>query len=314
MPAQPPHEGSVRPSYISAGAKIPATCRMRLAAIDLRYGNLQLDLGRGLETPLAGRRACLRARQAPRRAGQGRRHSSRQHPRAFLPVRLFPPTPRLPTVAEAHGHTILALRYRPYSNMNHLEHDGPIGAATAWRFAVRSLSRRRRRTGEPALSHALAVANVVAEMGLAESDTIALAALHDILEDGGLHPEALGKSFPSKLVADVVALTKPPLRRKKARKRAHLTAICQASDRAKIVKVADYVANLRARRGSPREVSTRRGARAFLELLSKDAQSRSVLSAIAFLHQQLRSGLVIGCAVVAPGPRIASVLAIHRDC
>ena len=69
---------------------------------------------------------------------------------------------------------------------------------------------QRRKSGEPYIIHPLAVALfLVREMKITDSATIAIALMHDIVEDGeGVVPEILGRNFDSYIVEGIKMLSK----------------------------------------------------------------------------------------------------------
>ncbi len=72
----------------------------------------------------------------------------------------------------------------------------------AYRFAARAHHGQQRRTGEPYISHPLAVAQILAEMRM-NAETISAAILHDVIEDTGVSKAEIAEGFGDE-VADLV--------------------------------------------------------------------------------------------------------------
>ncbi|MEK7112129.1 MAG: HD domain-containing protein, partial [Patescibacteria group bacterium] len=73
---------------------------------------------------------------------------------------------------------------------------------SAWEFAKIAHYGQKRLSGEPTISHPLAVASILADLKL-DSVSIAAALLHDTLEDAAVKKEELKKEFGEE-VADLV--------------------------------------------------------------------------------------------------------------
>ena len=85
-------------------------------------------------------------------------------------------------------------RYAPNADMDLVER--------AYRYADEKHKNQLRKSGEPYIIHPLAVAEIVAEMGL-DTDAIAAALLHDCLEDTDASFEELSRMF-SQTIAELV--------------------------------------------------------------------------------------------------------------
>ena len=72
----------------------------------------------------------------------------------------------------------------------------------AYYFAEQAHYGQRRRSGEPYVTHPLAVAGILAEMHMDHQSLVA-AMLHDVIEDTGIEKTAIGEQFGS-TVADLV--------------------------------------------------------------------------------------------------------------
>ena len=85
-------------------------------------------------------------------------------------------------------------RYSPAADMNVVK--------KAYAYANRKHEGQKRKSGEPYIIHPLAVAEIVAEIGL-DTDAIAAALLHDCLEDTDASFEEISRMFGT-TVADLV--------------------------------------------------------------------------------------------------------------
>src|ERR1700735_2385920 len=81
------------------------------------------------------------------------------------------------------------------------------GIERAWQFAASNHAGQKRASGEPYLSHPLAVAQILAEMRM-DPVTIQTGLLHDIVEDTVVSQAELRKSFGEEVAACVDGVTK----------------------------------------------------------------------------------------------------------
>src|SRR5215213_2515938 len=127
-----------------------------------------------------------------------------------------------------------------------------------------------RRSGDPYITHPLAVANILAELGM---DTTALVAalLHDTVEDTGYAMEALTADFGEEvahLVDGVTKLDKVALGTAAEGETIRKMIIAMARDpRVLVIKVADRLHNMRTMRFLPPEKQARK-ARETLEVIA----------------------------------------------
>jgi guanosine-3',5'-bis(diphosphate) 3'-pyrophosphohydrolase len=113
---------------------------------------------------------------------------------------------------------------------------------------------QRRRSGEPYITHPLAVATILAELGMTGS-TLAAALLHDTVEDTAYTLEALASDFGpeiSELVDGVTKLDKVEYGRTTAAETVRKMIVAMARDiRVLVIKLADRLHNMRTVRWLP---------------------------------------------------------------
>ncbi|MGH3583354.1 MAG: RelA/SpoT family protein, partial [Mycobacterium sp.] len=127
-----------------------------------------------------------------------------------------------------------------------------------------------RRSGDPYITHPLAVANILAELGM-DTTTLVAALLHDTVEDTGYSLEALTTDFGSEvghLVDGVTKLDKVALGTAAEGETIRKMIIAMARDpRVLVIKVADRLHNMRTMRFLPPEKQARK-ARETLEVIA----------------------------------------------
>jgi GTP pyrophosphokinase len=127
----------------------------------------------------------------------------------------------------------------------------------AYEFAARAHAGRWRRSGEPYITHPLAVAEILAKLQL-DQETVAAALLHDVLEDTEVTLEELRVVFGERVARLVDGVTKlgqirwasesEPTEREKARQAESLRKmlLAMAEDvRVVLIKLADRLHNMR---------------------------------------------------------------------
>ena len=121
-----------------------------------------------------------------------------------------------------------------------------------------------RRSGDPYITHPLAVANILAELGM-DTTTLIAALLHDTVEDTGYTLEALTADFGEELghlVDGVTKLDKVVLGSAAEGETIRKMVIAMARDpRVLVIKVADRLHNMRTMRFLPPEKQARKVAR-----------------------------------------------------
>jgi guanosine-3',5'-bis(diphosphate) 3'-pyrophosphohydrolase len=113
-------------------------------------------------------------------------------------------------------------------------------------FAARAHRHQVRKDGEtPYVSHPLRVAMTVREVfGCADPAALAMAILHDTIEDTTVDYDDLLKDFGAEVADGVAALTKNKSLKEEAREAAYDNGLERADWRARLVKLADTFDNL----------------------------------------------------------------------
>ena len=121
---------------------------------------------------------------------------------------------------------------------------------SAYEFAAKYHKDQKRESGEPYITHPLAVAYILVELGM-DTDTICAALLHDVVEDTEATLDDLKKSFGSDiamLVNGVTKLEKVEIFTKDEQKAENIRKILLAMSediRVIIIKLADRLHNMR---------------------------------------------------------------------
>ena len=142
----------------------------------------------------------------------------------------------------------------------------------AYYFAEQAHYGQRRRSGEPYVTHPLAVAGILADMHMDHQSLIA-AMLHDVIEDTGIEKFAIGEQFGptvAELVDGVSKLTQMEFEslEEKQAENFQKMALAMAQDiRVILVKLADRLHNMRTL-GVLKSAKARRIARETLEIYS----------------------------------------------
>lgn len=106
--------------------------------------------------------------------------------------------------------------------------------------------RRKDAQASPYINHPLALADLLAsEGGVSDAQVIAAALLHDTLEDTETTPAELAARFGPAIAAVVAEVSDDKALPKAERKRLQIEHAAHASPAAKLVKLADKIANLR---------------------------------------------------------------------
>jgi GTP diphosphokinase / guanosine-3',5'-bis(diphosphate) 3'-diphosphatase len=132
----------------------------------------------------------------------------------------------------------------------HRPDDDTAAVVAAARVALSAHDGQFRRSGEPYITHPIAVATIVAELGL-DGQTVAAAILHDAVEDTGLTLAAISDAFGpdvAKVVDGVTKLDRLQFDSKEAQQAATIRKmlVAMADDwRVLLIKLADRLHNMR---------------------------------------------------------------------
>jgi guanosine-3',5'-bis(diphosphate) 3'-pyrophosphohydrolase len=122
-------------------------------------------------------------------------------------------------------------------------------AFAAWKHRNQ---RRKDVEASPYINHPIALARVLAvEGGVTDEKTLIAAILHDTVEDTETTPEELRLRFGRKVAAAVAEVTDDKTLAKPRRKQLQIDHAPHLTKRAKLVKLADKICNLRDVATSP---------------------------------------------------------------
>ena len=106
--------------------------------------------------------------------------------------------------------------------------------------------RRKDINGSPYINHPIALASVLSnEGGVTEETVLCAALLHDTVEDTETAPAELAEQFGKTIAGIVMEVTDDKSLPREIRKRLQIEHAAHASHQAKLVKLADKIANLR---------------------------------------------------------------------
>jgi GTP diphosphokinase / guanosine-3',5'-bis(diphosphate) 3'-diphosphatase len=112
--------------------------------------------------------------------------------------------------------------------------------------------RRKDVDASPYINHPIALADILCNEGhVTDIEVICAALLHDTVEDTATEPEELEAEFGSAIRDIVLEVTDDKTLAKEDRKQAQIEHAAGLSDKAKLVKLADKIANLRDVANSP---------------------------------------------------------------
>ena len=182
----------------------------------------------------------------------------------------------------------------------------------AYFFAEQAHYGQRRRSGEPYVTHPLAVANILAGMHM-DHQSLAAAMLHDVIEDTGIEKSAIGEQFGptvADLVDGVSKLTQMEFEtlEEKQAENFQKMALAMARDiRVILVKLADRLHNMRTL-GVLSSDKARRIAKETLDIYSPIAM-RLGMNNVRMEFEDL------GFSVLYPmrASRIDAAIHLHRD-
>ena len=112
--------------------------------------------------------------------------------------------------------------------------------------------RRKDIEASPYINHPIALANILAnEAGIEDEKVLVAAILHDTIEDTDTTADELQRTFGPEVAAIVLEVTDDKSLPKAERKRLQIVHAGEISQRAKLVKLADKICNLRDIAHSP---------------------------------------------------------------
>jgi guanosine-3',5'-bis(diphosphate) 3'-pyrophosphohydrolase len=132
--------------------------------------------------------------------------------------------------------------------------DCPLGVVfRALRFAAEKHRRQRRKDSEasPYINHLIVVADTLTGCGVSDPVTIVAAILHDTIEDTDTTPAELEAEFGGEVRSVVEEVTDNKALPKAARKQRQIEHAPRLSPRAKLIKTADKIANVRDMTDAP---------------------------------------------------------------
>lgn len=135
---------------------------------------------------------------------------------------------------------------------NQMDDIGVILLAVA--FAAEKHRNQRRKDAEatPYINHPIALANVLKqEGGIDDVAVLTAAILHDTIEDTETTADELRAIFGEEISGIVLEVTDDKSLLKAERKRLQIEHAAHASDKAKLIKLADKICNLRDIAASP---------------------------------------------------------------
>jgi len=118
----------------------------------------------------------------------------------------------------------------------------------ALEFAARKHKNQRRKDvdASPYINHPISLANILCnEAHVTDVQVICGALLHDTVEDTETKPEELESEFGVEIKDIVMDVTDDKSLKKEERKQAQIEHAAHISDKAKLVKLADKISNLR---------------------------------------------------------------------
>jgi guanosine-3',5'-bis(diphosphate) 3'-pyrophosphohydrolase len=137
--------------------------------------------------------------------------------------------------------------------------DKPIGdtfpgfvRALAFASRKHSLQRRKDADASPYINHPIALVSILAvEAGITDHETLCAALLHDTIEDTDTSVEELTETFGQTIAALVQEVTDDKQLPKAERKLRQVEHAAHLTPKARLIKLADKIANLRDVAGSP---------------------------------------------------------------
>jgi guanosine-3',5'-bis(diphosphate) 3'-pyrophosphohydrolase len=162
--------------------------------------------------------------------------------------------------------------------------------------------RRKDVDATPYINHPLAVANILIEAGVEDATILAAAILHDTIEDTDTTADELSEHFGERVCGLVLEVTDDKSLDKLERKRLQVVKAATKSADARMIKIADKIANLRDFKSPPLGWSE---ARIGAYIQFSEMVARGCAGANDVLDQLIREcldGLSIAAELSVDGP------------
>lgn len=103
---------------------------------------------------------------------------------------------------------------------------------------------RKGEAGIPYINHPIAVVGILRAAGIVDEDILAAAYLHDVIEDCGINEAELAEMFNARVAGIVAEVSNDPALDGPAAKAAMIAKAPGMGNDAKLVKLADRIANM----------------------------------------------------------------------
>jgi GTP diphosphokinase / guanosine-3',5'-bis(diphosphate) 3'-diphosphatase len=153
--------------------------------------------------------------------------------------------------------------------------------ATAFAAEKHRNQRRKDRDASPYINHPIALANVLAQVGVSDLGVLIAALLHDTIEDTDTTAAELAAQFGDEVAGIVLEVTDDKSLPKAERKRLQVEHAPSISDKAKLVKLADKICNVRDMNAAPPHDWPLQRRREYFDW------SRQVVDGLRGIHPQL---------------------------
>ena len=113
-------------------------------------------------------------------------------------------------------------------------------------FSAKKHTKQRRKDLDqsPYINHPIALANILSKRGIVDENVLCAAILHDTIEDTETTEKELAEEFGKKITSIVLEVTDDKNLEKSVRKQKQIEHAATISHEAKLVKLADKIANL----------------------------------------------------------------------
>lgn len=117
--------------------------------------------------------------------------------------------------------------------------------AVAFATAAHDGQTRKDADKSPYIRHPIEVAQILSRAGITNPRVLIAALLHDVIEDCGISPETIQKKYGRDVATIVGELTDDPALAKQERKAEQIARASKISKEARLIRVADKIANVR---------------------------------------------------------------------